>query len=432
MSKNSVTDLTVNWNRAIFIDEPFNDQLVRRLTPSILKLRQESSDPITVAIDSAGGSLSSLDTLLGLLTGPTQDGVRGSIVTVATNRAYSAAATFLAFGDYSVALSHSRILFHDVRFGEIEDVTPAKARDIAKSLQDQNDRFALRLANQIIRRLVWVFIDQRAEFLEARKAFPRTIGKYKSQLGKFAMPVAGQHFVDIASFATTLFSKLSKDNEALIDGVMERLGKWVILTGVAESFPTYRSKGSRRHGLLDGARQLHKELSDKSDSFTSSEVELKLLLTLLVAELSNTTRPFIQYLDEANRNFILIQSMNEEKHKRSATRLMLRHEVIFFNKSIKELSEEDQRKELDSAMPYAQLFWLFCVSLCRELFEGEHILSPTEGQLLGLIDEVAGGGEVQSRREFRVQRAKEEAAAEPQSSGLGLATDPSKEPAPTN
>src|SRR3989338_859371 len=119
MSKLDIEDLSANWNRAIFINEEIDDELVRKLTPTILKLRQENNEPITVGINSPGGSLDSLDILLGLLTGPTQNGERGKIVTVATNSAYSAAANFLAFGDNSVALRHSQILYHDVRYGGI-------------------------------------------------------------------------------------------------------------------------------------------------------------------------------------------------------------------------------------------------------------------------------------------------------------------------
>jgi ATP-dependent protease ClpP protease subunit len=112
-----------------------------------------------VGIDSPGGSLAALDVLIGLLTGATQTGERGTTITVATNRAFSAAANLLAFGSYAVALQHSQVLYHDVRWGGLEDVTPSKARDAAKALQDANDRFALRLARRIILRFVWAYID---------------------------------------------------------------------------------------------------------------------------------------------------------------------------------------------------------------------------------------------------------------------------------
>ena len=405
MPTSEAGDLTANWDRAIFIDEPLTDSLVRRLTPSILKYRQESANPITVGIDSPGGSLAALDTLLGLLTGPAQNRNRGNIVTVTTNRAYSAAANLLAFGDYSVALSHSKILCHDVRYSEVENVTPSKAMDIAKSLQATNDRFALRLANEIIQRLIWVFIDVEEKVPEVTSKWPKKLAKYRSYLGAAANPITDVHFVDIASFATVLYAKLSPENDALIDSVMERLGKWVILSNLAKASPTFREKGSRIPGLLDGAKHLHKALSYNSESLDASENDLKLFFTLLVAELNEKNKKFRTNLDEATRNFFLIESMSDEKHRHSAMRLMLRNEVIFFGQSVKDLEDEERSKLVASALPYAQLFWLFCVSLCRELFEGEHVLTPRDAQMLGLVDEIAGGGEIESRREWRVKNA---------------------------
>ncbi len=410
-------DQTANWDRAIFIDEPLTDSLVRRLAPSILRLRQESTEAITVGIDSPGGSLASLETLLGLLRGPTQGRSFGKIVAVSTNRAYSAAANLLAFADYSVALSHSKILCHDVRFSEVEDVTPSKAMDLAKSLQAENDRFALRLANEIIRRLVWVYIDLTPKFSEITEKWPKKLAQYRNSLGEAANPKDGVHFVDIASFATTLYAKLSHINDGLIDSVLNRLGKWVVLRNLAITRPTFRVKGSRVPGLLDGARHLHKLLGYKSESLDDSIDDLKLFMTLLVAELDGTDRRFGKNLDEVTRNFLLIESMSDEKHRSSALRLMLRHPLVFFGQHVKELPDEQRVRFATDAMPYAQLFWLFCVSLCRELFEGEHILSPADAQLLGLVDEVAGGGEIESYREWQVTQDRQNRATTSLGSG---------------
>lgn len=408
VGKRSYLEFTADWDRAIMIDESISDQLVRRLAPSILKLRQQSSDPITVAIDSAGGSLSALETLLGLLHGPLQNRRYGSTVTVVINRAYSAAANLLAFGDYAVAMAHGRVLFHDVRIGEMEDVTPAKARDIEKSLQDANDRSAQQLATQIVPKLFWVYIDRRHKFDEVGNTYPQILKDCQGALGPLSVPPEGCQFVDIAGFATTLYALLSVDNDHLIHGVMQRLAKWVNLTRLAQGFPTFRQKGSRRPGLLDGARQLHKDLHGKSTSLADYEDEIKLLLTLLIAELSDAEKKFMANLDEATRNFVLIQSMNEQRHKRTAMRIMLEHKHMFFMPNFDELEDDKREAVVAAALPYAQLFWLFCVSLCRELFEGEHILSPRDCQLLGLVDEVMGGGQVESRREYREKREKED------------------------
>lgn len=413
MTTSPMNQLTINWNRAIFVDEPLTDNLVKRLAPQILKLRQESKDPITVAIDSPGGSLASLDTLIGLLTGPMQDKSRGNIVTVSTNRAYSAAANLLAFGDYSVALRHSQILCHDVRFGEVEDVTSSKAMDIAKSLQAENDRFALKLANRIVWRLIWSFIDLRPKFPEIQSKWPKRLAKYKSALGQHAIPNKDRHFVNIACFATSLYANLSRENRGLIDNVMNRLGKWVALTDLSNSYPTYRVKGSRTPGLLDGARNLHKVFEYDKDNLTNSEDDLKLFLTLLVSRLDGLDNNFAESIEEANRNFLLIQSMNEEKHRDAAMTLVLRHQLIFFGKNINNLKSDERDQLVEKAIPYAQLFWLFCVSLCRELFEGEHILKPTDGQLLGLVDEVSGGGVIESRREWEVKKLEKQKTTSP-------------------
>lgn len=119
--------LQLNWNRAIHIDTTIDDTLIKTLTPIIMKLKQENTKPITIGIDSPGGSIAAMQSLLGLLQTPDQDGNRIAIYTVSTNRTYSAAASLLAFGDYAVAFPHSKILYHDLRYSGIEDLTPSKA-----------------------------------------------------------------------------------------------------------------------------------------------------------------------------------------------------------------------------------------------------------------------------------------------------------------
>jgi ATP-dependent protease ClpP protease subunit len=413
---NEVAELTINWNRSILISGPIDDELVRSLTPKIFTLRQESSDPITIGIDSPGGSLSSLDVLLGLLTGPDQDGRHGKIITVATHRAYSAAANFLAFGDYSVALRHSQVLYHDVRFGGMLDVTPEKARDAAKSLQDTNYAFSLRLAHHVISRLIWIYIDLRPHFRKNQSNYPDIHKCYASLVEAYAPKIDGFESVDLASFATALWANLSTANDKLIHNVMERLARWIHLTKLVKSFPTYRKKGSKVIGLLDGARDLHKIFSEKAGHFESSEEQLKLLLSLIIADISNTETNSVKFssmLDRSIREFSIMESMNDPEHISNASELMLRHSHIFFidalDRDFDSIPEEEKADLFNKAAPHARLLWHFCVLLCRELFEGEHILKPTDAQLLGLVDEVAGGGPIQSKRDFRVERAKAKA-----------------------
>ncbi len=155
---------SLNWNRAIHINTTIDDALLKELTPVILQMKQESSEPITVGIDCPGGSIAAVESLMGLLQAPDQDGRRTPIYTASTNRAYSAAATLLAFGEYSVAFPHSQILCHDMRYSGIDDVTPSKALRTARELERRNAALALRLAHRIRQRLIWVYLDLRPDF----------------------------------------------------------------------------------------------------------------------------------------------------------------------------------------------------------------------------------------------------------------------------
>ena len=184
---------------------------------------------------------------------------------------------------------------------------------------------------------------------------------------------------------------------------------------------TYRQKGSRVPGLLDGARYLNTSLVGKSPSksFEDLQEHLKLFVGLLVVRLAEPKFrdgiDFSNLTEQVLRDLKLIESMDDPKHQRSANLLMLQNDLVFFGREVgKELegkSEEEKAAILAVAAPHARLFWCFCVLLCRELFRGDHILSPREAQLLGLVDEVAGGGRVESYREFKLRRRNEKAEA---------------------
>ena len=399
-------ELTVNWSRSIQVNAPIDDNLVKRLTPEILELRQKSNEPITVGIDSPGGSLASLDVLLGLLAGPNQDNQKCRIITVATNRAYSAAANLLAFGDYSIALKHSQILFHDVRFGSIEDVTPEKAQAAAKTLQDTNEVYALRLADRVIARLVWGYIDF-LPFEKVKNDHADIYKGYSSSISSLTPEIDCFESVDLASYATELWARLSRGNDDLIPQIMSRLSRWIKFKELTRRVPSFRQKGSRTPGMLDGPRHLNKLLGGDADHFKSKEEELKLFLSLAVSDISSSKTDQVNFLSTLEKcicEYKLFQSMNDASHIDRAMRLMVDHQSVFFGSEFASISDNEKAKEIRKSFPYAALLWQFCVLLCVQLFEGEHILGPGDAQLLGLVDEVAGGGPIQSRYEFAKTR----------------------------
>lgn len=426
---------TINWGRCIHIDDVIDDQYVNSLIPKILDLRRESSAPITVAINSPGGSLAALDVLLGLLTGPDQDGQVCEIVTVSVRNAHSAAANFLAFGNYAVALPHSEILFHDVRYSGMEDVTPASARIAAARLQNANEEFSLKLAARVFRRLVWNYVDLKRNFAEYQQTFPEVYETFTQAIAACQAPEGANGRADIAGFATALFAEVSQSSEALINATLAHLGRWGLMTSVADVLPKYKEKGSRKPGLLDGTKSLFdsvmkaKKSKNAGDIWGKAELDIHLFSLLLVESLTKVESTknfnFSKTLEVVLDDFKLIESINNPSHKRVITRNMLRHDHMFFTddelKIVRGDDEAERKRLIEVARPNAQLFWYFCVLLCRELFNGEHILSPDDAQVLGIVDEVAGGGRVQSRRDYRKQKAAK--AQEPQANLSGsLAT----------
>lgn len=145
-------EFTANWDRAVYVDGPIDADMVKRLTPQILKLRQSGQGPITVAIDSPGGAVASMEALLGLLQGPDQLRGAGQYIAVVTNRACSAAADLVTFADYAVAYPHSKLLFHDVRLTALDDVTSAKAQMTLRALGEASERSSNKLADRIVQR----------------------------------------------------------------------------------------------------------------------------------------------------------------------------------------------------------------------------------------------------------------------------------------
>lgn len=327
----------------------------------------------------------------------------------------------MAAGHYSVALPNSEILFHDIRYGGIEDVTPTIARNAARQLQEANEEFSLKLANNIFRRLIWNYIDLSKNFPKITSDFPETFKKYKGAID-FCQTDKPKTEVDIASFATSLFANLSKSNDELVDNAIHRLHQWGIMMALSNTIPNYKTDDNGMPGLLEGARYLFDAMHDESgtekskSAWEQKEADLKLYIALIIEKLSEdqagNSTAFSAAIDRATQDFKLIQSINAPQHFSAATRQLLRHKHVFFEaEALAQLESGDDAKReaaLKDGMPTAKLLWHFCVLLCGELFNGEHKMSPSDAQLLGIVDEVIGGGPIESRRDFERNRSTEQ------------------------
>jgi ATP-dependent protease ClpP protease subunit len=415
--------LSLNWKRSIHINKPINDVLLNELTPIILQMKQESSEPITVGIDSPGGNITSMEAILGLLKSPDQDGNKTEFFTAVTNRAFSAAASFLAFGDYSVSFSHSRILYHDVRYSGIEDVTPTKALRTARELERGNTAFSLKLADHIIKRFIWVYLDLKPTFDKWRKRYASFMEPYDESF-KEVLPKGEKQTVDVVALALALYSKLSRpaDNEIAIKA-LELLDSWIQIERIEKRLSKNDSKNKKKLNLLAGistliadiqkmkknslqSKNIKRDTESGLNKTTSNDVEL---LLEVVARRFATNKSFNldnNGLDEIMEDFSFIKDMKSDKHINVITNMMIQHDHVFFGRSIEQeiknaKDEEERNKILEPVYPQARIFWYYIVLICRCLCKGEHYLTPYDAQLIGLVDEVLGGGHIESRREFR-------------------------------
>jgi ATP-dependent protease ClpP protease subunit len=143
--------------RSVEIYGVFDDNLAHNALSRILFLRNGGSTPITLLINSDGGSVNVLDLIDGALKCADLDGKNHRVITVAIGNASSAAANLLAFGDYSIAYPNSWIHFHGVRLSEIQ-VTAEDAAGVTKLLAQANLKISRKLSTRIFKRLIHRFV----------------------------------------------------------------------------------------------------------------------------------------------------------------------------------------------------------------------------------------------------------------------------------
>ena len=136
---------TPNPKRAIHIEGEIDHVMVDRLDPQIHSLQCVSREPITVFIDSPGGSVSCAEDLKALLFAEYDDGGRCRILTVAEGFVASAATDLLCSGDYALALQDSVIHFHGTRLPLDDDLSFADATNFAHDLDVEDSRHTRRL-----------------------------------------------------------------------------------------------------------------------------------------------------------------------------------------------------------------------------------------------------------------------------------------------
>lgn len=426
-AKRNKVGYELNWTRVIYVNSKIDNALFNALVPDIMQLRSSGIDPITIAINSFGGSIASLEALVDLIKASDQDGNACDMYCVATNHAISAAAIMLALGDYSLAYRHSQILFHDIRYSEVQNVTPDRALQTAKNLKSENDRLALKVAERVVRRLVWVYIDIQTSFDSARAANIDYVNEFSPILEEVC-PRKPENEIDVLGFALAIYARLnSESSREVLLKTLRNLREWVFVEKIERSISDYE-KTPGQINLIGAVNKIFQKISGESVQITSQKDNPRQVELMLNPELQKDLKLFLEIvlrkasLDSAwsigsggfegmQRDFDLIHGLKDSRHIEMVVQMMISHDFTFFGRSMSdELGQastlEDKRNLVAPYYPQARLFWYFTVLLCRSLFEGENSISATDAQLFGLVDEVSGGGEVESRREYRIKNAK--------------------------
>ncbi len=413
-------NMTIDWNRAVHIDRAIEPGLVNELIPRILLLRQESNKPITVGINSPGGYVSLLSDIQSLVRGPNQTGAGCELITVVTSQAHSAAAMLLAMGDYAVALPHTDILFHDVRYGAVHDVTPSSAMVAAKDLEVQNDAASLKIAMNMFPRWMWMYIEVHYASEKLKADHPTWTKQFEELVLPLGLPTSEYVRFDLVALLLFVHKHLAPANECLLENALVRLGRWGLANvAVAPDLPAAGDAPAERPQMLDGIASLYEQIHPGEDLLGGKKNERDLSVFMLFLAASLKGRNAQDAIEHATREIAIFRSIDNPRHWQTAMRQMLGHKYAFFKNDVSrnwnDLHEEQRQQIIKEASPVVRVVWLLCVQVARELFSGEHRLRPTEALVLGLVDEVPGTSIFQCRRDFDAESSvQKEAPTMPQ------------------
>jgi len=350
-----------NPNRSVNIDGTIDDHLVSRLTPAILSLQHANREPITVYIlNSPGGNVSSMETVLRLLKSPDQDSsALCRVITVVTGRAASAAADLLSSGDYAIAYPKSTLLYHGIRTYGQRPLTVQSTSLLAHVLRISNDYYAMELAKKIEYRFVFRFLVLKGSFQKFREENPtRTL-------------------TDLECFTGLLASKLSQRAQQVCNKGSERYGRY--------------------NALLSSVMKKEQPASTKR----IAEIEARRLKAIVDFEVSsNKKTPEWSFRDGglsrlADDFFLLneyLETHTTERIKQWCTSLGKFALTEAERSEIDGIADEPARTEkmIEKVQPILQPVWSFFVALCHALQEDENELTATDAYWLGLVDEVLG------------------------------------------
>lgn len=390
----------INYERVIFVQGNLDDNLVSNLTPKIVSLRKNSRSPITVFIDSPGGSVTSAEIIRELLETPDQMGRTCWINTVVTGQACSAAADLLASGDYIISYPSAYIHFHGIR-ARTEEITVEQAGYLQEELMSLNKSAAVRLAVTVFDRMLLNYLKVRGQLQVVRDVLG-------DQLDNFNI-LLGDGTIDVPAFVFYLLEKVKEPYKNILIDCIHKTSKMSLIV------KKFQEEAENQRQLPPIVRAMLKKAGEEEESESKMSIreELILLNVLLADKIKENPnwRLTTQDFNELEQDFLQLNAMINagdevcDRLRKFVDLFMPPKDQKFFQKHTYEDTVDPKIRErcdaiLDRAYSKIEPLWSFSLSLCRTLSMGETPISPVDAWWLGLIDEVLGSPSL-TRREIR-------------------------------
>lgn len=363
------SDFRPNPERALYLNGQITSELVDRLTPQILKLKNQSFDPLTVYIDSIGGDPVLMEGLLQLLFAGNQDNIpRARVITVVIRQAASAAADLLSSGDYALAYPGASILYHGVRVADPKrPLTHEWSSVLVDYLRERNRAYAMQLAEKIVGRFMFRFVLSKSKFDEVRT------------------DCGDEDKSDLDCYLALIRDELSSAGKTVLDNAQARYDRYDELLTSVMKYETRRKPPTTLAGRealrLQAIVQFEADLNRRNKAWTFEQGGIKSLTDdffLLSDYIANYQTGSFKALCATYGDFLMSPQEKED---------------------LAGISEgEREAKKAQKVQPLLFPVWSFFIGFCHALQRGENELTASDAYWLGVIDEVIGEKDLPSLR----------------------------------
>jgi ATP-dependent protease ClpP protease subunit len=363
-------DFRINPERAVYIVGEFDEDLLKAVIPRITELRFGSDEPISLVINSRGGSTDCLDSIKAALCVHGPDNTQSRVITFVVGYAASAGATLLTLGDYAIAAPGAWLHFHGIRTFTDNEIRMEDASQLAQRLARDNRRIAQHLSAVMIGRIMHRF------------------ARLKPRIDALTLP-KGKNVTLLEKYVLLATEKTS----AAADQIMFQA----------------RDKLNMAKELSDAVSKLKIDPKD-----IPASKDLKVFAKIVSTHQANSKNPMWR-LSENNissilSEFFLLREYEIGRYPKVLEEVIRMYGTEFLNpiafKKYKSLRSAMSRKKFLTKQTLGQIreFWYFTAAIAEQLLYGENRLTPYDAYWLGAIDEIQGDNDHYGLRQLAEQR----------------------------